>query len=94
MDVPHAVRITDSGVFVHSASWSVQHQGVRNVSHGCVNISPANAEWFYSEFGPGDVVDIVNTGRELYDGNGTTDWNESWDEWLAGSALHGASSAS
>ena len=41
--VPFSVRISYSGEFVHSAGWSVRDQGVRNVSHGCVNISPADA---------------------------------------------------
>jgi lipoprotein-anchoring transpeptidase ErfK/SrfK len=85
--IPLAVRISAGGVFVHSAPWSVADQGVRNVSHGCVNISPANAAWFYSTFSYGDVVDIHNTGlqMQLYDKYG--DWGLSWAKWLAGSAL-------
>jgi lipoprotein-anchoring transpeptidase ErfK/SrfK len=85
--IPNAVRLTDSGVYVHAASWSTGDQGYRNVSHGCVNIHPKDAEWFYSVFDKGDVVEIVNTGRQNERNNGTTDWNESWDSWLAGSAL-------
>jgi hypothetical protein len=88
--VAYAVRITDSGVYVHSAPWSVWAQGKQNVSHGCVNIGPTNAAWFYEEFNAGDVVEIVNTGRDLYpqyENNGTTDWNTPWDVWVAGSAL-------
>jgi lipoprotein-anchoring transpeptidase ErfK/SrfK len=85
--IPLAVRISGGGVFVHAASWSVADQGVRNVSHGCVNISPANADWFYHTFSYGDVVDIKHTAvtMRLYDKYG--DWSLSWAKWLAGSAL-------
>ena len=38
------VQIDNSGNFVHSAPWSVADQGNRNVSHGCINISPADAQ--------------------------------------------------
>jgi lipoprotein-anchoring transpeptidase ErfK/SrfK len=82
-----AVRITDSGIYVHSAPWSVSDQGRRNVSHGCINVSPANAQWFYDDAIPGDVVEVVNTGATLQSWDGTTDWNKPWDEWLRGSAL-------
>ena len=40
-------RISNDGEFVHAAPWSDAQQGHSNVSHGCVNLSPANAQWFY-----------------------------------------------
>jgi lipoprotein-anchoring transpeptidase ErfK/SrfK len=85
--IPLASRITDSGIYVHSAPWSVADQGVRNVSHGCINVAPANAQWFFDNFGPGDVVEIVNTGVSVGVRDGLGDWNMPWDQWLAGSAL-------
>ena len=81
------VRISWSGEFVHSAPWSVGDQGHDNVSHGCVNAAPAVAEWFYNLSQRGDIVQIENTPRPLESGNGWTDWNMSWSDWLAGSAL-------
>ena len=48
-----AVRFDDSGNFIHSAPWSVDDQGKRDVSHGCINISPTNARWFFDNFGAG-----------------------------------------
>jgi lipoprotein-anchoring transpeptidase ErfK/SrfK len=86
-EIPLAVRISPDGEFVHAASWSVADQGVRNVSHGCVNISPANARWFYDTFSFGDVVDIRNTGRALPQAPGYNEWGIPWSEWKAGSAL-------
>lgn len=86
-DIPLAVRISWSGEFVHAASWSVADQGRRNVSHGCVNISPANAQWFYDTFGRGDIVDIRNTSAPLPPTDGYGDWVLSWPKWVAGSAL-------
>jgi lipoprotein-anchoring transpeptidase ErfK/SrfK len=87
------VRISDGGAFVHSAPWSVADQGVRNVSHGCVNLSPSDARWFYRLATPGDVVDVVHSqvAPDLAD-PGMADWNLSWRQWLAGSAT-GASRA-
>ena len=84
--LPLAVRISNSGEFVHSAPWSVKDQGRRNVSHGCVNLPPRAAQWFYRNFGYGDIVDIRNTGATLRPDDGFGDWNIPWDRWLAGSA--------
>jgi lipoprotein-anchoring transpeptidase ErfK/SrfK len=86
-DVKWDVHLTYTGTYVHSAPWSVGSQGVRNVSHGCVGTSPANAEWFFSTTLPGDVVKVVNSPRQVAPGNGFADWQESWSNWLAGSAL-------
>lgn len=61
MTVSDAVRIDNSGNFVHSAPWSVADQGKRNVTHGCINLSPANAKWFYDNFGSGDPVVVKNS---------------------------------
>jgi lipoprotein-anchoring transpeptidase ErfK/SrfK len=83
------VRISNGGAFVHSAPWSVADQGNTNVSHGCVNLAPSDAEWFYNFSQRGDIIDIFNTPRQpvRWDA-GTADWNMSWADWLAGSALH------
>lgn len=56
LTVVNAVRITWGGVFVHSAPWSTGSQGYANVSHGCINISPDNALWYFNEVGIGDPV--------------------------------------
>ncbi len=72
---------------MHAASWSVADQGYRNVSHGCINISPANAQWFYTTFRYGDIVDIRGTPIKLPLTDGLGDWGLSWAEWLKGSAL-------
>jgi lipoprotein-anchoring transpeptidase ErfK/SrfK len=52
----YAERITWSGVYVHSAPWSVDSQGHSNVSHGCINLSPDNAAWYYNTASVGDPV--------------------------------------
>jgi lipoprotein-anchoring transpeptidase ErfK/SrfK len=82
-----AVRISVSGEFVHSAPWSVWAQGKQNVSHGCVNVSPANAQYFYDTFSRGDIVDIENTGVTLPFAAEANEWGVSWAKWTAGSAL-------
>jgi len=86
-EIPLAVRISPDGEFVHSAPWSVWAQGKQNVSHGCVNLAPEHAQWFYDNFSYGDVVDIRNTGRALPFAPGYNEWGVSWSRWVAGSAL-------
>jgi len=85
--VEYASRLSNSGIFVHGAPWSVGDQGRRNVSHGCLNVSVANAGWFYENFGRGDVVEVTGAGGRLDVTDGFGDWNASWPEWQAGSAL-------
>ncbi len=74
IDVEWAVRIDNSGGFVHSAPWSVAAQGKRNVSHGCINLSPANAKWFYDNFGSGDPVIVKNSVGLYTKPDGADDW--------------------
>jgi lipoprotein-anchoring transpeptidase ErfK/SrfK len=86
-DIDVAMRVTWSGEYIHSAPWSVGYQGNTNVSHGCINVSPGNAEWIIQNSNVGDIVEVVNTGRPQDLGNGITVWNESWADWKEGSAL-------
>nr|WP_235916590.1 Ig-like domain-containing protein [Spelaeibacter cavernicola] len=81
------LRISNDGEFVHSAPWSVGDQGNSNVSHGCVNLAPANAQWMFDNFNIGDVVEISNSGGgalPVWDTYG--DWSVPWPEWQAGNA--------
>lgn len=82
LDVKWAVRISNSGEYVHAAPWSVGSQGNSNVSHGCVNVSTANAEWFYNMSMSGDVVNVINTNNPLQPLNGYGDWVVPWDQWV------------
>jgi len=54
--VDYAVRFTSRGLFVHSAPWAVNAMGLENVSHGCISLSPADAEWYYNSVNIGDPV--------------------------------------
>jgi lipoprotein-anchoring transpeptidase ErfK/SrfK len=87
LEVPYAMRVTWSGEFVHAAPWSTGDQGRDNVSHGCVGMSMSNANWLFNQSQGGDIVKVVGSSRPLEPGNGYTDWNVSWTDWLAGSAL-------
>lgn len=86
-NVRWAMRVTNSGEFLHAAPWSVAAQGNANVSHGCTGMSTANAAWLYAHSRRGDVVRFVHSPRTLEDRNGWTDWNVSWSDWTKGSAL-------
>lgn len=83
--VDWATRISDSGEFVHAAPWSVDQQGVENVSHGCVNVSTDWGKWFYDNSLPGDPVvvrDTVGPQLEWWDGYG--DFQLPFDQYVAG----------
>jgi lipoprotein-anchoring transpeptidase ErfK/SrfK len=86
-DIDFAQRLTWGGEYIHSAPWSVGDQGVRNVSHGCVNLAPQNASWLFGQTKVGDPITIKGTERKLEPGNGWTAWNQSWAEFIKGSAL-------
>jgi lipoprotein-anchoring transpeptidase ErfK/SrfK len=81
-------RISNDGEFVHENPNSVGSQGSANVSHGCINLNSANAQWFFQNLGLGDVVEVTNSGGPqlpVWDLYG--DWSQSWAQWQAGSAI-------
>jgi lipoprotein-anchoring transpeptidase ErfK/SrfK len=88
-EVEYATRISNNGEFVHAAPWSVAQQGNANVSHGCINLSPERAAWYFDFSQVGDVVEVINGGGETLsaaDGD-IYDWVIPWETWLQGSAL-------
>jgi lipoprotein-anchoring transpeptidase ErfK/SrfK len=86
-EVDYATQMSYSGIYVHAAPWSVGSQGYSNVSHGCLNVSTGNAQWFYENSKRGDIVVVSNTLGSLLPGtDGLGDWNIPWPEWKAGNA--------
>lgn len=92
IDVPNCQRITWSGEFLHSADWSLAQQGVVASSHGCTNLSPADAAWLMTVTNIGDPVEYTGVtagGAQLSlrpdDGIGC--WVYSWADWQKQSAL-------
>lgn len=65
MKVEHAVRITKRGLFVHGAPWAVNALGNANVSHGCVSLSPEDAEWYFDVVKVGDPVIVRENSLEV-----------------------------
>lgn len=87
-EVDWAVRISNNGEFTHAAPWSVGDQGNRNVSHGCLNLSPQNAKEYFDSALTGDPVEIEGSTQKLGPKDGAYhDWTYSWDEWATKSAL-------
>ncbi|MEU6341793.1 Ig-like domain-containing protein [Streptomyces sp. NPDC046977] len=96
-DVPHAMRLSTSGTFVHGNYWAPDSVfGHSNVSHGCVGLNDVrgggdagqNAAWFYDHSLIGDVVVVEHShDHTIAPDNGLNGWNMSWQEWRAGSAL-------
>ncbi len=86
-EVDWATQISYSGIYVHAAPWSVGSQGYSNVSHGCINVSSSNGQWFYNNSKRGDIVEITNTvGSTLSGTEGLGDWNIPWEQWKTGNA--------
>jgi lipoprotein-anchoring transpeptidase ErfK/SrfK len=65
LTVDYAVRITSRGLFVHSAPWAVNSLGYENVSHGCISLSPEDAEWYYNTVNIGDPVIVQENSVEI-----------------------------
>jgi lipoprotein-anchoring transpeptidase ErfK/SrfK len=82
------VHISDSGEYVHAAPWSVGSQGVTNVSHGCINMSPANAKTFFDFSRVGDIIQVVGGPRPPVAGDhGVMDWSQTAVQWIP-AAVH------
>jgi lipoprotein-anchoring transpeptidase ErfK/SrfK len=83
----YALRITNSGEFLHSAPWNAGNFGRRNASHGCVGMSISDSQWLYENTLIGDPVITTGSNRGVEPGNGYSDWNESFAQYRKGSAL-------
>ncbi|WP_374323412.1 Ig-like domain-containing protein [Streptomyces sp. AP-93] len=91
-DVPHAMRLTTSGTFVHGNYWASSGTfGSANVSHGCVGLKDVRgagdgtqpAAWFFNESLIGDVVIVKNSkDKTVAPDNGLNGWNMDWAEWI------------
>ena len=93
-DVPHAMRLSTSGTFIHGNYWGAPF-GSGNTSHGCVglkddrggNSKKTDGAWFYNSSMVGDVVVVKGSpDKTVQPDNGLNGWNMDWDEWTAGSA--------
>ncbi|MFF5159784.1 Ig-like domain-containing protein [Streptomyces sp. NPDC000348] len=95
-DVPHAIRLTGSGTFLHGNYWAdADVFGDSNVSHGCIGLRDVKgggadtpAGWFFDRSLVGDVVEVVNSkDRKVAPDNGLGGWNMNWERWKAGGAV-------
>ncbi|MFE4055345.1 Ig-like domain-containing protein [Streptomyces sp. NPDC059096] len=92
-DVPHAMRLSTSGTFMHGNYWaSAGTFGSANVSHGCVGLRDLRgggnngtpSAWMYNSSIIGDVVVVKNSkDKQIAPDNGLNGWNMSWSEWTA-----------
>ncbi|MDT0388494.1 L,D-transpeptidase [Streptomyces dubilierae] len=96
-DVPHAMRLTTSGTFLHGNYWYNKGNppfGRQGTSHGCVGLADVRgaggdtpAKWFYDNSLIGDVVIVKNSpDKTVAPDNGLNGWNMPWSQWVAGSA--------
>ncbi|WP_419596567.1 L,D-transpeptidase [Streptomyces brasiliscabiei] len=91
-DVPDAMRLTNSGTFIHGNYWGGDAFGNYNASHGCIGLRDtrggwdrkAPGAWFFDNSMIGDVVVVKNSNDRIVDpDNGYNGWNMSWDKWKA-----------
>jgi lipoprotein-anchoring transpeptidase ErfK/SrfK len=89
--VPLAVRLTNSGIYLHETPGAAWCLGVENCSHGCVRQPAAEALWFYNHNQTADVVRIEGTDRKMAFGDGWTFYQMPWHQWAKGSTVNYAS---
>ncbi|KPC82663.1 MULTISPECIES: L,D-transpeptidase [Streptomyces] len=90
-DVPHAMRLSTSGTFIHGNYWGASGIfGTTNTSHGCVGLrdvrgawdSKTPAAWLFDNSLIGDVVVVKNSkDKVIQPDNGLNGWNMDWSEW-------------
>ncbi len=94
-DVPHAMRLSTSGTFIHGNYWGSGIFGTANTSHGCIGLQDkqgaddpnTSGAWFFSNSQVGDVVEVKNSpDKTIAPENGLNGWNMDWSAWVAGSA--------
>ncbi|MFD9130242.1 Ig-like domain-containing protein [Kitasatospora sp. NPDC059571] len=89
--MPHALRLTPTGTYVHGKYAPDNPFGSRNTSHGCVGLEDSSGEdgsadtpagQFYDASIIGDVVKVQNSvGKQVDPANGLSGWNISWAQW-------------
>ncbi|MEU1328625.1 Ig-like domain-containing protein [Streptomyces sp. NPDC005865] len=87
--VDDSMRLTWSGMYAHAAPWNAAYFGNTNHSSGCIGMSDANADWLYGQALIGDPFEVTGSGSKGVPdpGNGYGEWNLSWSDWQAKSAL-------
>ncbi|MGY1977073.1 L,D-transpeptidase [Nocardia gipuzkoensis] len=89
-----AVRISNNGEFIHANPESLSAQGSANVTNGCINLSPGDAQAYFPTALYGDPVEVTGTSIPLSAADGDLyDWTIDWNTWKTMSALQGAPSA-
>ncbi|MFE9784687.1 Ig-like domain-containing protein [Nocardia salmonicida] len=83
-----AVRISNNGEFIHANPESLSAQGSSNVTNGCINLSPGDAQAYFPTALYGDPVEVTGTSIELSQADGDLyDWAIDWSTWTSMSAL-------
>ncbi|MFD9908695.1 Ig-like domain-containing protein [Streptomyces sp. NPDC059063] len=87
--VDYSMRLTWSGMYAHAAPWNAAYFGNTNHSSGCVGMSTGNASWLYGQAQIGDPFEVSGSGSKGTPdpGNGFGEWNLSWADWQAKSAV-------
>ena len=83
--VDHGVRLTNDGIYFHALESSMWAQGNTNISHGCLNLSPTDAKWYFDQAVAGDVVEVRGTGGPDLEVWQSGDWSVPWEKWQSGS---------
>lgn len=81
LQVPYAMQMTDSGEFLHGAPWN-GNIGYAHTSHGCSNLTVADAKYIFDRMQWGDPVITTGTGRPMESWNGPGGlWNIPASKW-------------
>jgi lipoprotein-anchoring transpeptidase ErfK/SrfK len=81
----YAMRVTNSGEFVHDAPWNTGNIGETNTSHGCIGLFPKDMAWLWKNTIVGDPVVVTGSPKAFDDlENRIADWNIPWATWVKG----------
>ena len=89
--VPFSMRLTNSGEYLHAASWNVGNiKSGTPSSNGCSNMLPADAAKLFGFMQVGDPViysGVPDAKSTMPSWDGYGDWNVSWSTWKQGGQL-------
>jgi lipoprotein-anchoring transpeptidase ErfK/SrfK len=83
-----AVRISNHGEFIHENEENHGNIGVKNSSHGCINLFEPDAKKYFDSALIGDPVEITGSRANFPTTSDVFDWLIPWGQWQSMSALN------
>ncbi|MEU5845204.1 L,D-transpeptidase [Saccharopolyspora shandongensis] len=82
-----AARFSNHGEFIHENQENAAALGKVNNSHGCINLSAADAKAYFDSALLGDPVEVTGSASTMPPQFDVYDWLLNWDQWTKKSAV-------